>query len=122
MAEWDEDKSGVDRTSHCDHCDMALASCPHGNPAADREVLEAAGYRSSVMRQHYDLYVTGPTIEATQNTPCAGCSGRIEPGERITYTAEGWAHTTEVTISENGWEMPRVKPETDASIFEGIED
>lgn len=62
---------------HCEHCDLPLAQCVHGRPAP-REVLEA----------------TGPTIDANIPGSCpAACGQRITPGDSITHTMDGWAHT-----------------------------
>lgn len=80
---------------HCDHCDLPKATCVHGNPPKVPTVI--------------GLYRKGPTISATQYSECAGCGERIEPGEEITLSDEGWAHSAEVD------EEPGA-----SSVFEGI--
>lgn len=79
----------------CDHCDMPLAMCIHGNPPKVPE-------RLGLIRQ-------GPTIEATQYSDCVGCGEKIVPGQTITRSDEGWAHAREVE-----------DPPNQSNIFDGI--
>lgn len=82
----------------CDHCDLPLATCVHGNPPTTK-------YDADV------LYRSGPTIAAQfGGTECVGCGERIVKDEEITRTSEGWAHAREV----------QDPPVADVSIFEGI--
>jgi hypothetical protein len=66
----------------CEFHDMAKSSCEHGQPQAGRTRLAPV-----------QVFANGPTIEATQNGPCAAdCGSRIVEGQRITHVEEGWAH------------------------------
>lgn len=102
----------------CEHCELPLSHCPHGNAsarAAEAEVLEATpGVRVASSLRATDLVQDGPTIEATQRSPCVGCGETIIEGESITHTSEGWVHTEEVTLQDKA-------PKTDTSIFDGID-
>ena len=77
----------------CDFHDMPRDMCPH---SVDKAVLAAFDGKSL----HEDLVADGPTITATQVTPCPGCTRRILPGEAITHTEHGWAHAEEVDPGE----------------------
>lgn len=93
----------------CDHCDLSLAHCPHGNPEAAKADAEARrGYAPA------DLIPDGPTITATQTHPCPAGDGNVEPGDSITHTEDGWAHTR-CTL------RPSNPPTTDTSMFDGID-
>lgn len=93
--------------SLCDLCDLPEAQCIHGNQRAARIDREMRGRTS-------DLTIDGPTIAATQKSPCPGCGEWIEEGEMIVHTVDGWAHQA---CGVN----PDKAPETDASMFDGIE-
>lgn len=81
--------------SWCDRCELPKAHCEHG---LDRAVVAAfdSGFRVPAT----DLVADGPTISATQVSPCAGCSEKIQPDERITHTPDGWAHERHVGVGE----------------------
>jgi hypothetical protein len=78
----------------CERCDLPRNMCEH---SVDKAVLAAFDNRHVVRS---DLVADGPTIDATQDTPCPGCTGRIVPGERITHTEYGWAHERHVDPGE----------------------
>lgn len=94
----------------CDHCDLPKSQCIHGLPPK----IEVGPIKD------------GPTIEATQETPCPACPRRIEVGDSITHSDEGWVHTSD--LDSRSWSgevqapyVPSKPPETDASMFDGIE-
>jgi hypothetical protein len=94
--------------SLCDLCDIPKAYCIHGNAEAAKEDRAARrGYSAA------DLIPDGPTIVATQTHPCPAGDGNVEPGDSITHTEDGWAHTS-CTL------RPSAPPTTDTSMFEGI--
>lgn len=74
----------------CHRCDLPKMACEHGLDAA---VVAAFDNRKVV---HHDLVADGPTITASQTSPCPGCTRDIEPDEQITHTEHGWAHTEHV--------------------------
>lgn len=69
------------------------------------------GARRHVSRS--DLIATGPTITASQITPCAACPVMLQPGDSITHTEDGWAHAAEVGPAQG-------PPPTDTGLFDGI--
>lgn len=93
----------------CDHCDLPKSQCVHGRPEKVDLPLKA-----------------GPTIEASQTSPCGYCPNLIEPGQSITMSDEGWVHTEH--LSDRSWpgevrhaDVPSRPPETDTSMFDGID-
>lgn len=100
---------------YCDFHDMPRNQCPHAAQGSEKEALAASGVRAGTLAHtRLDLEADGPTIAATQRSPCSGCGGWIELDESITHTPEGWVHTDEVTF-------PDQAPPTPSNLFEGMD-
>lgn len=89
----------------CDRCDLPLDQCEHSLPKERRDPFGARRHAVAA-----DLVADGPTISATQKSPCVGCGALIEEGDSITYTEDGWAHSSEVLS----------KPVTDPETFRDV--
>lgn len=65
-----------------------------------------------------DPIVTGPTIMATQTSPCGhDCGDLLEPEQSITMTDEGWIHTSHLPARAPSSDRA---PATDTSMFDNF--
>lgn len=65
----------------CEHCDMAKAYCPHGNP----QPVQVRPEDCTGGQQ-------GATIEAAFPSECGTCGGQIDTGDPITLIDGYWVH------------------------------
>lgn len=82
----------------CEHCDMAKAYCPHGNPQpVQTQPEDCTGGQQ------------GPTLEASFPNECPVCGHWFATGDRITLIDGDWVHAAS--------QQPAPKTE---DLFDGI--